>query len=274
LFDARIRQGHGARSGRRRLLRAQAFWGDRGLRRDRAERAFRHRVDILGLDVAGDHQRRIVGRVEALVECQRVLAAELLDLLAPADHWAAIGMIEIQRGHHLFAQPRVWVVGDTHVVLFEHHVALRQHVLVLQDQAGHAIGLEFHHLSELLARHALEVAGVVGRGEGVLVAADPQHGLGEFTLRMRRRALEHQMLEKMRKARFARGLVGGADLVPDHLRDDRGAMIGDHHHLHAIGEREGGRPLRGHGLGLGCLRDERRRQQQGQCCDGPQRERM
>ena len=38
--------------------------------------------------------------------------------------------------------------------------------------------------AELLARHALEIAGVVGGGEGVLVAADLKHGLGEFTGRV------------------------------------------------------------------------------------------
>ena len=54
-------------------------------------------------------------------------------------------------------------------------------------------------LRQLLARHALEIAGVVGRGEGVLVAADPQHGLGEFTGGMLAGALEHQMFEEVRE---------------------------------------------------------------------------
>ena len=63
-------------------------------------------------------------------------------------------------------------------------------------------------------------------------------------------ALEHQMFEKMREARFAGRLVGGADLVPDHLRDHRRAVIRDHHDLQAIGEGERGGRLGGHG-GLG-----------------------
>ena len=115
--------------------------------------------------------------------------------------------------------------------------------------------------AELLARHALEIAGVVGRGEGVLVAADPQHGLGKLAGRMLAGALEHQMFEKMREPRFAGRLVGGADLVPDHLRDDRRAVIRDHHDLQAIVEREAGRRLGGHrGLGEGAgRRDSERR---------------
>ena len=33
-------------------------------------------------------------------------------------------------------------------------------------------------------------------------------------------------------------LVGGADAIPDHVRDDRRAMVGNDHDLHAVGERE------------------------------------
>jgi hypothetical protein len=100
----------------------------------------------------------------------------------------------------LLGQPGFRVVGDPHVEFLKHDVALRQHIFVLEDQAGHAIGLELHHLCQLLARHALEVAGIVGRRKGVLIAADPNHGLGKFTDRMLARALEHQVFEKVREA--------------------------------------------------------------------------
>ena len=42
----------------------------------------------------------------------------------------------------------------------------------------------------------------------------------------------------MRDARLARGLVDRADLVIDHMRDHRRAMIGNHHDLEAVFERE------------------------------------
>ena len=171
-------------------------------------------------------------------------------------------MVEIERGHDLLVQPRLRIVGDPHVVFLEHDVALGQHVLVLEDEAGHAVGLELHHQRQLLARDALEVAGVVVRGEGVLVAADLQHGLRELAGRMLRGALEHQMFEEMRESRFAGRLVGRADLVPDHLRHDRRAMILDHHDLKPVRQGEGGRRLRGEG-GL------RRRGggRQNECCE-------
>ena len=46
------------------------------------------------------------------------------------------------------------------------------------------------------------------------------------------------MLEEMRQTGFAGGLVGASDFIPDHVRDDRGSMIGDHHDFETIGERE------------------------------------
>ena len=150
-------------------------------------------------------------------------------------------MVEIERGLDLLAKPRARIVGDALVLLLEHDVALRQHHLVGQHQAGHAVGLELHQRREMLARHALEIAGVVAGGEGVLLAADrwrpacEKRPAGFFV-----GALEHQVLEEMRDAGFARRLVGGADLVPEHVGDDRRAAVGDDHDLEAVGEREVG----------------------------------
>ena len=62
---------------------------------------------------------------------------------------------------------------------------------------------------------------------------------------------EHQMLEKVGDARHALGLVGGADLVPDHVGHDRGPVVGDDDHVHAIGEGELGRAGLCAGIGNG-----------------------
>ncbi len=86
---------------------------------------------------------------------------------------------------------------------------------------------------------ALEIGGVIGRCESVVVAAVRRDDLAELTVRQLVGRLEHQMLEKMREAGFALGLVGRSDTVPDHLGDDRCAVILDHHPLQAVGQREG-----------------------------------
>ena len=149
-------------------------------------------------------------------------------------------MVEVKRGVHLLAEPRSRIVGDPHVLLFQHHLELGPHHVVGEHQAGHAVGLELHHLLELVARHALEIAGVVGRGERVLLAADGRNHLGEAPVRVLGGALEHQMFEEMGEPRLARGLVGRADLVPEHVGDDRRAVIGNDHDLEAVREREMG----------------------------------
>ena len=65
----------------------------------------------------------------------------------------------------------------------------------------------------VLARDALEVAGVVVAGEGVLLAADGRELLREAAGRILRGALEHQVFEEMRDARTCR-----ADRRPRRLR--------------------------------------------------------
>ena len=81
-------------------------------------------------------------------------------------------MIEIERGVHLLAEPRRRIVGDPHVLFFEHDIEFGPHHVVGQHQAGHAVGFERHHLLEMLARHPLKEAGIVAGGEGILLAAD------------------------------------------------------------------------------------------------------
>ena len=56
-------------------------------------------------------------------------------------------MVEVQRGVDLLAQPRARIVGDALVLLFQDDIALGQHDLVGEHQAGHAVGLEFHQRS-------------------------------------------------------------------------------------------------------------------------------
>ena len=48
------------------------------------------------------------------------------------------------------------------------------------------------------------------------------------------------MLEKMRQPRFSGRLVGRAYLVPDHVRRDRDALVGNDHHFQSVGQGETG----------------------------------
>jgi len=55
---------------------------------------------------------------------------------------------------------------------------------------------------------------------------------------MRLRSLEHQMFQQMGGAGVSRLFVHGAGTIPDHVSDDRGAVIADHNDLHAVIQRK------------------------------------
>jgi hypothetical protein len=52
------------------------------------------------------------------------------------------------------------------------------------------------------------------------------------------RALEHEVLEEVRQAGLTWRLVGRPDLVPEHVRNHRGTLVGDQHDLHAVRQLE------------------------------------
>jgi hypothetical protein len=74
------------------------------------------------------------------------------------------------------------------------------------------------------------------------------------------RTLEHQVFEKMRDARLAPRLVGGADAIPQHVRDDGRAAVRNDHHAQPIGELE----LGDRGRRDGILRGQRDRRANGE----------
>ncbi len=143
------------------------------------------------------------------------------------------------------------------MALFEHHLAFRRHLRVGQHQMGHPVGFQRHHQFETVLGDVLVVAGVVVRGEGVLLTAVARDQLGELAGGVGGGALEHQVLEQVGDAAATHRIVAAADLVPDHVGDDRHPMVGNHHHLHPVVEGEG---LGTEHLGAGRVREDGREQ--------------
>ena len=162
-------------------------------------------------------------------------------------------MIDEERGLHRLGELRAGIVVGAHAALLEHDFALGQDDRIGEHEAGHAIGLEGHDFFQMIARHPLKIGGVIGRGERVLLPAERGERPGKTPGRILGRALEHQMFEEMRETRFSQLLVGRAHAVPDHVRDDRRAVIGDHHDFEAVRERELANG-RARGLGPGAAR--------------------
>ncbi len=209
--------------------------------RDHAVILLGERLQFVFRDIARDDQRRVGGRVEAPVEFQCVFRAECRDFVLVADDVAAERVLAVKRGVHFRLKLRHRIVLDPHAQFFQHHVALGQHFRVGQLQVDHAVGLHLHHERQAVFRDHLEIGGEVVAGEGVVLPAVARHDARELAGLDFLRALEHQVFEEMRDAGLARRLVGRADLVPDHMGDDGGAVIGDHQHVHAVGKRETGR---------------------------------
>ena len=165
---------------------------------------------------------------------ERVLALEALDLVSPADDRNSVGVMGEERRLDGFAELRARVGVAMHAPFLEHDVALGRDDRVGEDEPGHAVGLELHAGLEVLPGDLLEIGGEVGPGEGVLLAADLGDEFGELPLGVGLGSLEHQMLKKMRDARLARRIVGGAVSVPDHMGDDRRAVVRNDHNLEAV----------------------------------------
>ena len=239
LLDLVVPHRHDAACDRRRLERADALRA-RAARLHPAIGLFRQRPRRLRLGVAGDHENGVLWRVEALVIGERVLALEPLDLVAPADDRNAVGVVSEQRRLHRLAELRAGVGVAMHPPLLEHDVPLGGDDFVGQHEPGHPVGLERHAGLEVLFGDLLEIGGEIIAGEGVLLAADLGDEFGEFALGMGLGALEHQMFEKMGDARLARRIVGGAVAIPDHMRDDRRAVVGNDDDLEAVFQSEMG----------------------------------
>ena len=124
LGDARIGEGDLPDSALFRLLGACAR-RDRRVALDLAVGRFGELLDLRRADVAGDHDDGVVGRIEAPVERERIFACELLDLMPPADDRLAIGMVEVERRHHVFPEARGGTIGDALILLLQHHIELR-----------------------------------------------------------------------------------------------------------------------------------------------------
>src|SRR3984885_5342668 len=100
----------------------------------------------------------------------------------------------------------------------------------------------------MIAGHALKKTGIVAGGKSIFLAADFVDVLREGGAGILLGAFEHQVFEKMCEAGFTPGFVGGADLVPDHVRDHRRAMIGHDDNFKAVRQGEVGNVRPGGGM--------------------------
>ena len=147
-------------------------------------------------------------------------------------------MVEVELRRHQLVEDGQRLAVDHRAALLDHHLPLGRHLRVDQLQVAHAVGFHDHRRLQVLLRQPLEVVGGIVRGHRIVAPAQARHHVRQLAGLELARGLEHQVLEEVGEPGLARDVVGAADAVPHHVRDDGRAAIGHDHHLHAVGEHE------------------------------------
>ena len=119
-------------------------------------------------------------------------------------------------------------------------VLLVRQALLIDDfeEVPHAIGFEPQRRLELIRRNGLEVIGAIETGGAVDAGrADASEDAEVRVVFDVLRALEHHVLEQVRKAGPAWRLVRGTDVVPHADADERHAMIFREDHFEPVRQR-------------------------------------
>ena len=235
--DARIGHAQAALGQLRRLCHALTRGNCIG-RRQRAVIFLRKALDLGRCHIARDNKHRVIGRVIIVIPFERILTGEGFHLMPPADHRCAVRMVEILRGAALLGEKRCGVAIDPLVALLQDHLALGFPIVRRNHQIAHPVGFHLHHQLQQIRGDALVIGSIVIRGERVIGATIGGHRFRELPRSHLIRAFEHQVFEIMRDTGFPAHLIGGTCPIPDHLNDNRRAVIFDHHSLHPVIESE------------------------------------
>ncbi|MCY1177789.1 hypothetical protein D9M73_181130 [compost metagenome] len=169
--------------------------------------------------------------------------AQLFDLHAlqvghPADGRGVVAAGRVGHGAEQLECLGVGLVIGAQAAFFLDDLDFAAELVGWQAQAVHAVGLQLQGHRQAVAGQNLVVSGVVVAGEGVLfgpqVAQDARSFAGAEFLA----ALEHHVFQRVGQTGLARGLIRGADLVPD-LRDHHWrAVVLAHDHFQTVVENE------------------------------------
>ena len=178
---------------------------------------------VVGVHVADDDERRVVGDVVAAVVAVEVVARHPLQVAQPADGRMAVGMGLEGRRVDLDVQQLVRVVLAA-LQLGDDDRPLGLALLRLVQPVGHALGLDEQHPVERVARGRLEVGRLVDPGVPVPAPAKFLDDALDLLARDVGRPLEVHVLDPVRHAGLAGRLVAGPDLVPAPDRRERGGV--------------------------------------------------
>jgi hypothetical protein len=191
--------------------------------RNLAEIALHQRARFGGVDVAGEHDYRVVRPVIVAKPLAHVLERSLVQVRHRTDGRVAIGMALRKQTLEdaIESQPVRLVVALALLVLND--AALRIEPLLRQraEDVAHALALDVEAALQRRRRHGLEVIGAVEPSGAVPIGGahfaqrldQVRHVLGAVE--------QHDVFEQVRESGLSRGLVLGADIVPRRDRHHR-----------------------------------------------------
>lgn len=214
-----------------------------GPARDAPEPALHLLAGLDRIDVPGDHQHRVVGRVVRPEEAPHVLERGRLQVGHRADDRPAVrvlGRVEALEDVLLGESVGPVLVGLPALVL--HHALLQLHLLGsdLGHQESHAVRVQIEHQRQGVRGAILVVVGAVLGGRPVVVGSRGFEQAVELPGRHVLRAHEHQVLEQVGEAGPPRLLISGSHVVPDVHADDGQRVVLVQDDLEAVGQRERG----------------------------------
>src|SRR5690606_15371472 len=194
----------------------------------------------LQVDVAGQHQHRVVRAVPGAEPLLHVLERGRVEVVHRADGGVVVrvpfGVHGL--GDHL-AELAVGLVLALALLVLDHAALFVEHLLVDRaEQVAHAVGFHPQRHVQRGGRHVLEVVGAVGVGGAVHVGRAGLLERLEVLARVVLGTVEHQVLEQVREAAAPGRLVLAAHAVPDVDRHDRGLVVLVHDHGQAVGQGE------------------------------------
>ena len=242
--------------------------GERRSGRDVAEIAGDFLARGGDVDVAGQHQHGVVRAVPGLEPVLHVVQRGRVEVGHGADGHPRVGMALGKTGLEdaLPGAAIGLVVALPLLVLYHAALPVEQLLGDGTEEVAHAVRFHPQRQVERGGRHVLEIVGAVEAGGAVDAGgADQLEGL-EILARVVLGAREHQVLEQVREAGAALGLILGADVVPEIHGDDRRLAIGVHDHPEPVVEREF---LEGDVDGVAGARGERQGDGQGEGGEQP-----
>jgi hypothetical protein len=192
------------------------------------------------VDVAGQHQHRVVRAVPGAEPGLHVIQRRRVEIVHRADHAVVVRVANrIHRLVELVPGLAVGLVLALALLVLHHAALLVQRGLVDRtDQMAHAVRFHPQRHVQRGGRHVLEIVGAVGIGGAVLVGGTHLLERFEELAVVVFAALEHQVFEQVREAGAAGRFVLAAHVIPDVDRDDRRLAIGMHDHAQAVGQGE------------------------------------